>query len=60
MQSTRQDLYGFSLRVNHLWFKLEKKKLLLYTTVHHWGIQSLFDQSLQESHWILHNLPELH
>ena len=23
-QSARQELYGFSLRVNHLWFKLEK------------------------------------
>ena len=27
IQSARQDLYGFSLRVNHLWFKLEKNPL---------------------------------
>ena len=38
IQSARQDLYGFSLRVNHLWFKLEKNPFLCTTVLHHWEI----------------------
>ena len=48
MQSTGQDLCGFSLCLN-------LKKTLLCTTVrHHWGIQVPFDKSIKESQWILH------
>ena len=59
-QSARQELYGFSLRVNHLWFKLEKNPFLCTTVLHHWGVQLSFDKPLQESQWILHYLAELH
>ena len=48
IQSTRQDLCGFSLRVNHLWFRLKKETLLCTTVLHHRGIVS-FDKSLKES-----------
>ena len=47
-------------RVNHLWFKLEKKAFLCTTVLHHWGIQASFDKPLQESQWILHYSAELH
>ena len=60
IQSARQDLYRFSLRLNHLRFKLEKKPFLCTTVLHHWGIQASFDKPLQESQWILHYLAELH
>ena len=60
MQSARQDVYGFSLRVNHLWFKLDKKPLFVYYCFTSLGIQASFDKTLQESQWILHHLAELH
>ena len=46
IQSARQDLYGFSLRVNNLWFKLESKPFLCTTVLQHWGIQASFDEPL--------------